>query len=169
MLKKERWLWVQGRFGLYSSGQLGCKVRSYLKKKKKKKSQKKKKKKGISQLVVAHTFSPSTREAEAGGPLSSGPAWSAEWVSRQLTYWETLPQHNKTKKATGFSTAFPYTGHCVLLVILCTVPVLSHCSWWPLSFLHCPVCSHVVDMIRFRFCVWDRTRNTCLSEWGFFV
>jgi hypothetical protein len=47
-------------------------------KKKKKKKSKKKKKKGISQLVVAHTFSPSTREAEAGGPLSSGPAWSAE-------------------------------------------------------------------------------------------
>jgi hypothetical protein len=28
--------------------------------------------------VVAHTFNPSTREAEAGGSLSSRPAWSTE-------------------------------------------------------------------------------------------
>jgi hypothetical protein len=28
--------------------------------------------------VVAHTFNPSTREAEAGGFLSSRPAWSTE-------------------------------------------------------------------------------------------
>jgi major histocompatibility complex class I len=30
------------------------------------------------QGVVAHTFNPSTREAEAGGFLSSRPAWSTE-------------------------------------------------------------------------------------------
>jgi major histocompatibility complex class I len=28
--------------------------------------------------VVSHTFNPSTREAEAGGFLSSRPAWSTE-------------------------------------------------------------------------------------------
>jgi hypothetical protein len=28
--------------------------------------------------VVAHAFNPSTREAEAGGSLSSRPAWSTE-------------------------------------------------------------------------------------------
>jgi hypothetical protein len=28
--------------------------------------------------VVAHTFNPSTREAEAGGFLSSRPAWSTK-------------------------------------------------------------------------------------------
>jgi hypothetical protein len=31
-----------------------------------------------SQAVVAHTFNPSTWEAEAGGFLSSRPAWSTE-------------------------------------------------------------------------------------------
>jgi hypothetical protein len=31
-----------------------------------------------SRAVVAHTFNPSTREAEAGGFLSSRPAWSIE-------------------------------------------------------------------------------------------
>jgi hypothetical protein len=32
---------------------------------------------------VAHAFNPSTREAEAGGFLSSRPAWSTEWVPGQ--------------------------------------------------------------------------------------
>ena len=36
------------------------------------------KKGGIESGVVAHTFNPSTREAEAGGFLSSRPAWSTE-------------------------------------------------------------------------------------------
>jgi hypothetical protein len=31
-----------------------------------------------SRAVVAHAFNPSTREAEAGGFLSSRPAWSTE-------------------------------------------------------------------------------------------
>jgi hypothetical protein len=31
-----------------------------------------------SRAVVAHAFDPSTREAEAGGFLSSRPAWSTE-------------------------------------------------------------------------------------------
>jgi hypothetical protein len=31
-----------------------------------------------SQALVAHTFNPSTWEAEAGGFLSSKPAWSTE-------------------------------------------------------------------------------------------
>jgi hypothetical protein len=30
----------------------------------------------INQAVVAHTFNPSTQEAEAGGSLSPRPAWS---------------------------------------------------------------------------------------------
>jgi hypothetical protein len=32
---------------------------------------------------VAHTFNPSTQEAEAGGSLSSRPAWSIEQVPGQ--------------------------------------------------------------------------------------
>jgi hypothetical protein len=32
------------------------------------------------QAVVAHTFNPSPWEAEAGGFLSSRPAWSTKWV-----------------------------------------------------------------------------------------
>jgi hypothetical protein len=50
--------------------------------------------------VVAHTFNPSTQEAEAGGFLSSRPAWSTEWVpGQQGLHRETLSQNqNKTKQ-----------------------------------------------------------------------
>jgi hypothetical protein len=53
--------------------------------------------------VVAHAFNPSTREAEAGGFLSSRPAWSTEWVPGQLgLHRETLSR--KTNKQTNKQT-----------------------------------------------------------------
>jgi hypothetical protein len=49
--------------------------------------------------VVVHAFNPSTREAKAGGFLSSRPAWPTNLVPRQPgLYRETLSQKNKTKK-----------------------------------------------------------------------
>jgi hypothetical protein len=49
--------------------------------------------------VVAHAFNPSTWEAEAGGFLSSRPAWSTEWVPGQPgLYKETLSGKTKKKK-----------------------------------------------------------------------
>jgi hypothetical protein len=51
--------------------------------------------------MVAHTFNPSTREAEAGWFLSSRPAWSTEWVPGQPgEHRETLSRKlkNKTKQ-----------------------------------------------------------------------
>jgi hypothetical protein len=48
------------------------------KKKTKKQNKTKKKKNTDSQAVMAHTCNPSTWEAEAGGFLSSRPAWSTE-------------------------------------------------------------------------------------------
>jgi hypothetical protein len=59
---------------------------------------KKKKKKGWA--VVAHAFNPSIWEAEAGGFLSLGPAWSTEWVSGQQPglYRETLSQKQTNKQ-----------------------------------------------------------------------
>jgi hypothetical protein len=46
--------------------------------------------------VVAHAFNPSTREAEAGGFLSSRPAWFTEWVPGQPElHRETLSQKNQ--------------------------------------------------------------------------
>jgi hypothetical protein len=55
--------------------------------------------------VVAHAFNPSTREAEAGGFLSSRPAWSTKGVPGQpglhretLSLKQTNKQTNKHKK-----------------------------------------------------------------------
>jgi hypothetical protein len=49
--------------------------------------------------MVAHAFNPSTWEAEAGGFLSSRPAWSTKWVPGQPgLYRETLSRKIKKKK-----------------------------------------------------------------------
>jgi hypothetical protein len=54
--------------------------------------------------VVAHAFNPSTWEAEAGGFLSSRPAWSTKWVPGQPGLTEKLclekQEQNKQKKNT---------------------------------------------------------------------
>jgi hypothetical protein len=46
--------------------------------------------------VVAHAFNPSTWEAEAGGFLTSKPAWSTKFVPGQPElYRENLPRGEK--------------------------------------------------------------------------
>jgi hypothetical protein len=56
--------------------------------------------------VVAHTFNPSTREAEAGGFLSLKPARSTEWIPgqpglhRETLSWKNKTKQNKTKNKT---------------------------------------------------------------------
>jgi hypothetical protein len=49
----------------------------------------------LSQEVVAHAFNPSTWETEAGGSLSSRPAWSTE--PGQPGLHRETPTQNKTK------------------------------------------------------------------------
>jgi hypothetical protein len=54
--------------------------------------------------VVAHAFNPSTWEAEAGGFLSSRPAWSTKWVPGQPgLHRQTLSRKTKTKTASCLS------------------------------------------------------------------
>jgi hypothetical protein len=49
--------------------------------------------------VVTHAFNPSTREAEAGGFLSSRPAWSTDRVPGQPgLHRETLSRKTNKKK-----------------------------------------------------------------------
>jgi hypothetical protein len=51
--------------------------------------------------VVAHAFSPSTREAEAGGFRSSRTVWSTKWVPGQPgLYRETLSRKTNKKQPT---------------------------------------------------------------------
>jgi hypothetical protein len=61
--------------------------------------------------MVAHTFNPSTREAEAGGFLSSRPALSTEWVPGQpWLHRETLSRKKKiTNKQTNKQRKRYYT------------------------------------------------------------
>lgn len=53
-------------------------------------------KKGKKQAVVVHTFNPSTYETEAGGFLSSKPAWSTQLSFR--TARDTQRNHVSKKK-----------------------------------------------------------------------
>jgi hypothetical protein len=48
--------------------------------------------------MVAHAFNPSTQEAEAGGFLSSRPAWSTEWVPGQPGLYRERKTKKKKKK-----------------------------------------------------------------------
>ena len=43
--------------------------------------------------MVAHTFNPSTWEAEADGSLSVRPAWPTKWFQDSQNYSETLFQN----------------------------------------------------------------------------
>ena len=53
-----------------------------------------------SQAVVAHTFNPSTWEAEADGSLSARPAWFIDQVPGQLgLHRETLTLKTKQKSS----------------------------------------------------------------------
>jgi hypothetical protein len=58
------------------------------------------------QEVVAHTFNPSTWEAEAGRFLSSRPAWFTQQVPGQPNlHRETLSENRQTKNSNHPKTA----------------------------------------------------------------
>ena len=105
----------------------------------------------LSQAVVAHTFNPSTREAEAGGFLSSRPAWSAKWVPgqsglyRETLSWNDTPQKKPFKKL-------------LLLLLLCVGKChgqrMTLWSWFSLStFIW-------VQRIKLRFSGYEATTFT---------
>jgi hypothetical protein len=83
---------------------------------------------------VAHAFNPSTREAEAGGFLSSRLAWSTEWVPGQPgLHRETLSRKTKTKhtnKQTKYQTlteCLPHENLIYMFVLIFTLTVFSFC------------------------------------------
>jgi hypothetical protein len=64
--------------------------------------------------MVMHAFNPSTWEAEAGGFLSSRPAWSTKWVPGQPElYRETLPRKTKQNKTKQNKTKQNKTAYLV--------------------------------------------------------
>jgi hypothetical protein len=75
----------------------------------------------MGQAVVAHAFSPSTWEAEAGRSLSSRPAWSTERVQDIQGYTEKLcliphppPPQKKEKKEKEKKIPFRLACSCIL-------------------------------------------------------
>ena len=52
-------------------------------------------------MVVVHAFNPSTWEAEAGGSLSSKPAWSTTFLDSQDYTMKPCLKTNKQLKAKG--------------------------------------------------------------------
>jgi hypothetical protein len=108
---------------------------------------------GVSWVVVAHAFNPSTWEAEAGRFLNSRPAWSTKWVPgqpglhREILSWNPPPPKKKERKKVGvLSTSrgedgvrgswlrmkgFSSLSHCA------TVPAWTGTRWWlPLALLY---------------------------------
>jgi hypothetical protein len=95
--------------------------------------------------VVAHAFNPSTWEAEAGGFLSSRPAWSTEWVPGQpRLHRETLSGKNKNKNKNKNLSHWRHSGclepHTCSLgtqppILKTYMPDSSLVSWTGLHFL----------------------------------
>jgi hypothetical protein len=73
--------------------------------------------------MVAYAFNPSTREAEAGGFLSSRPAWSTKWVPGQPgLYREILSQKTKKKKKKDNPVCLIFFISLVIFYLL-TLPI----------------------------------------------
>jgi hypothetical protein len=74
--------------------------------------------------AVVYTFNPSTWEAEAGGFLSSRPAWSTECVPGQPgLYRETLSRKTKKKKKESCVLHLSILG--LLWLLTTTISLLS--------------------------------------------
>jgi hypothetical protein len=101
--------------------------------------------------VVVHAFNPSTREAEAGGFLSSRPAWSTKWVPGQPElHRETLSRKTKKKQKTcaaclgmglvSLALFFPVCLVCIFFVLFPPPPIFPLSP--PKVFLHANLSCH---------------------------
>jgi hypothetical protein len=108
--------------------------------------------------VVVHAFNPSTREAEAGGLLSSRPAWSTEWVPGQPElHRETLSRktnktkQNKTKqnkKARYQKGEGDWRDGSVVKNIDCSWVQFPATTWWFTTICNGIQCSFLVCLKR---------------------
>jgi hypothetical protein len=117
--------------------------------------------------VVVHTFNPSTREAEAGGFLSSRPAWSTKWVPGQPWLHRENPVLKKqTNKQTNKQSLkwvcflfclLPHITEVETLALMWTRQVLCHWSIFTVLISLCfkdffiylfYVCEYTVSVFR---------------------
>jgi hypothetical protein len=107
--------------------------------------------------VVAHAFTPSTREAEAGGFLSSRPAWSTKWVPGQPgLHRETLSREETVTGPSGRGQSEKTLLH-VITKAFCTFIYERNPQG---KSQHCVYTYHSVWLVGF----WDRM-SLCSREW----
>jgi hypothetical protein len=135
--------------------------------------------------MVAHAFNPSTWEAEAGGFLSSRPAWSTAWVPgqpglhRETLSWETKTKANKQKESRLIILCI-FLNYFIYLHSKCCTPCsppsqtfLPHppplCLWegaspttHPPPPHSSPILGHQVYRIRLTLFHWGQTRQSGL-------
>jgi hypothetical protein len=68
-------------------------------------------------MVVVHGFNPSTWEAEAGGFLSSRPAWSTKWHDSQ-GYTEKPCLKKKKNKKNEIIQIYLLRLHTIMLILV---------------------------------------------------
>jgi hypothetical protein len=121
------------------------------------------------QVVVAHTFIPSTWEAEAGRFLSSRPAWSTEWVpGLPGLHRETLSRKKEKERVSLPSSrqSFGSDQSRSMLYPLLGVPLLSHgCPSlfglpWHTTIEWIVWITQMYFFIVLKVCVWDQSAAT---------
>jgi hypothetical protein len=140
------------------------------------------KKDKTSRAVVAHTFNPSTWEAEASGYLSLRPAWSTEWVPEQPgLHRETLSRKNKTKqknkqtnkqtkkdKARWALDSLLSVSSVFFSVITCMWCVYVHVCMCVSEYVHVRICMWIMHGPRLMLGLSPNHLSTLLTETGFF-
>jgi hypothetical protein len=96
--------------------------------------------------MVAHAFNSSTREAEAGGFLSSRPAWSTKWVPGQPgLHRETLSRKTKQNKTKQNKT-------CICMHVCTSVCMYMHACVHICVHVYACMCAHLCACICMHVC-----------------
>jgi hypothetical protein len=115
-----------------------------------------------SQAVVAHTFNPSTLEAEAGRFLSSKPARTVEWVPGQTKlYRENLSQ--KTNQPT--KNIYLYICVCVCMYVYMYIYVCVCIYIYPYVYICVYIHTYIIHTYIFLTLQQLKGWKFCFFNW----
>jgi hypothetical protein len=126
-------------------------------------------------VMVAHSFNPSTWEAEAGGFLSLRPVWSTKWVPGQPElYRETLSRKKKNwqvkkNKAAVIFKDFPCKKDCwAVSLVKCHDPkvvtwILTSCATLTTNRSKSACMVHILSALG-HVCTKIRTVSHCTPQ-----
>lgn len=174
MFKFKTWLVYQESSAWSDCKEFKAQIATYFKRARKRERETKSSNKQTKcQAVVACTFNPKTQEPEADESLSSKPAWSTEWITRQpglhkttMSQRQNKPNKNKEKWGWGCRTAAECLSciHESLGSVSMWVPQGPTCPAFPSTITH--LCSN------FEGRVLDDTvtvRGTCCMLFAVFT